>query len=72
MLCIDNEVLKARCLVGKCMHMFVMCFSLLVLSFALYWQVWDRRTLSERDPKPVGILAGHSNGITFVDSKVGY
>ncbi|KAL1432564.1 hypothetical protein MTO96_013312 [Rhipicephalus appendiculatus] len=32
-------------------------------------KVWDRRTLSERDPKPVGILAGHSNGITFVDSK---
>ncbi|XP_077502674.1 DDB1- and CUL4-associated factor 11 isoform X3 [Amblyomma americanum] len=32
-------------------------------------KVWDRRTLSERDPKPVGILAGHCNGITFVDSK---
>lgn len=32
-------------------------------------KVWDRRTLSESDPKPVGILAGHSNGITFVDSK---
>lgn len=32
-------------------------------------KVWDRRTLSEQNPKPVGILAGHSNGITFVDSK---
>lgn len=32
-------------------------------------KVWDRRTLSERDPKPVGILAGHSNGIIFIDSK---
>lgn len=32
-------------------------------------KVWDRRTLSEGNPKPVGILAGHSNGITFVDSK---
>ncbi|XP_056635060.1 DDB1- and CUL4-associated factor 11 isoform X1 [Diorhabda sublineata] len=32
-------------------------------------KVWDRRTLREIGPKPVGILAGHTNGITFIDSK---
>uniref|UniRef100_T1JBZ6 Uncharacterized protein n=1 Tax=Strigamia maritima TaxID=126957 RepID=T1JBZ6_STRMM len=32
-------------------------------------KVWDRRMMSESDPKPVGILAGHRDGITFVDSK---
>lgn len=32
-------------------------------------KVWDRRTLSEASPEPVGILAGHLDGITFVDSK---
>jgi len=31
--------------------------------------VWDRRTLRESEPKPVGVLAGHIDGITFVDSK---
>jgi WD repeat-containing protein 23 len=31
--------------------------------------VWDRRTLRESDPQPVGTLAGHSDGITFIDSK---
>lgn len=30
-------------------------------------QVWDRRMLNESDPRPVGILAGHMDGITFVD-----
>ncbi|XP_060111840.1 DDB1- and CUL4-associated factor 11 [Heteronotia binoei] len=32
-------------------------------------KVWDRRTMRECDPKPVGILAGHRDGITFIDSK---
>ncbi|XP_064598858.1 DDB1- and CUL4-associated factor 11-like isoform X2 [Liolophura sinensis] len=32
-------------------------------------KVWDRRTLSEEQPVPVGILAGHSDGITYIDSK---
>ncbi|KAG8455398.1 hypothetical protein GDO86_001550 [Hymenochirus boettgeri] len=32
-------------------------------------KVWDRRTMREDDPKPVGILAGHQDGITFIDSK---
>ncbi|CAF4240614.1 unnamed protein product, partial [Rotaria magnacalcarata] len=26
--------------------------------------VWDRRALNESQPKPVGIFAGHSSGIT--------
>uniref|UniRef100_A0A8C6X833 DDB1 and CUL4 associated factor 11 n=1 Tax=Naja naja TaxID=35670 RepID=A0A8C6X833_NAJNA len=32
-------------------------------------KVWDRRTMREDDPQPVGILAGHQDGITFIDSK---
>uniref|UniRef100_A0A914V9L9 Sugar transporter SWEET1 n=1 Tax=Plectus sambesii TaxID=2011161 RepID=A0A914V9L9_9BILA len=32
-------------------------------------KVWDRRTLSEERPQPVGVLAGHMDGITFIDSK---
>lgn len=32
-------------------------------------QVWDRRTLNEASPKPVGVLAGHMDGITYIDSK---
>uniref|UniRef100_A0A8D0HR11 DDB1 and CUL4 associated factor 11 n=1 Tax=Sphenodon punctatus TaxID=8508 RepID=A0A8D0HR11_SPHPU len=32
-------------------------------------KVWDRRTMREDDPKPVGQLAGHQDGITFIDSK---
>ncbi|CAJ0966239.1 unnamed protein product [Ranitomeya imitator] len=32
-------------------------------------KVWDRRTMREDDAKPVGILAGHQDGITFIDSK---
>lgn len=27
--------------------------------------------MREDDPKPVGALAGHQDGITFIDSKVG-
>ena len=34
-------------------------------------KVWDRRTMREDDPKPAGALAGHQDGITFIDSKVG-
>ena len=32
-------------------------------------QVWDRRTLNEDYPEPVGVLAGHADGITYLDSK---
>ncbi|CAG5115960.1 unnamed protein product, partial [Candidula unifasciata] len=32
-------------------------------------KVWDRRTLREERPLPVGTLAGHSDGITYIDSK---
>ncbi|XP_040210519.1 DDB1- and CUL4-associated factor 11 isoform X2 [Rana temporaria] len=32
-------------------------------------KVWDRRTMREDDPKPVGVLAGHQDGITYIDSK---
>ncbi|GFR62296.1 DDB1- and CUL4-associated factor 11 [Elysia marginata] len=32
-------------------------------------KVWDRRTLREQHPSPVGVMAGHSDGITFIDSK---
>eukprot|EP00795_Rhopilema_esculentum_P001821 gene1821-16311_t len=31
--------------------------------------VWDRRELKERDPKPVGIFAGHTDGVTYIDTK---
>ncbi|CAF0934816.1 unnamed protein product [Adineta steineri] len=32
--------------------------------------VWDRRALNESQPKPVGIFAGHTNGITFIHSRM--
>ncbi|XP_017779028.1 PREDICTED: DDB1- and CUL4-associated factor 11 [Nicrophorus vespilloides] len=33
-------------------------------------KVWDRRTwIDENDPKPVGMLAGHMDGITYISSK---
>ncbi|XP_054165322.1 DDB1- and CUL4-associated factor 11-like [Oppia nitens] len=32
-------------------------------------KVWDRRTLNETDPKPVGTFSGHVDGITYIDSK---
>ncbi|CAL8292173.1 unnamed protein product [Lota lota] len=32
-------------------------------------KVWDRRTLREDRPQPVGQLAGHRDGVTFIDSK---
>ncbi|XP_015127239.1 DDB1- and CUL4-associated factor 11 isoform X2 [Diachasma alloeum] len=32
-------------------------------------KVWDRRTLNEANPHPVGILAGHTDGITYVDPR---
>ncbi|XP_071487528.1 DDB1- and CUL4-associated factor 11-like [Diadema antillarum] len=32
-------------------------------------KVWDRRMLSDSNAKPVGVLAGHMDGITFIDSK---
>ncbi|XP_033113165.1 DDB1- and CUL4-associated factor 11-like [Anneissia japonica] len=32
-------------------------------------KVWDRRCLSEICPNPVGVFAGHTDGLTYVDSK---
>ena len=32
-------------------------------------KVWDRRTLNETNPRPVGIFAGHVDGITYIDSR---
>lgn len=32
-------------------------------------KVWDRRTLREDNPNPVGVFSGHSNGITYIDSR---
>lgn len=32
-------------------------------------KVWDRRTLDESCPVAVGVLAGHTDGITYIDSK---
>lgn len=32
--------------------------------------VWDRRALNESQPKPVGVFAGHVNGITFIHSRM--
>lgn len=32
-------------------------------------KVWDRRTLKEEHPVPVGTLAGHYDGITYIDPK---
>lgn len=32
-------------------------------------KVWDRRTMRDDDPQPVGVLAGHRDGITFLHSK---
>nr|CAH7741944.1 unnamed protein product [Callosobruchus chinensis] len=32
-------------------------------------KVWDRRSLVENSPKPVGVLAGHTDGVTFIDSR---
>jgi len=32
-------------------------------------KVWDRRALREDNPKPVGVLAGHVDGIAFLDPK---
>jgi len=32
-------------------------------------KVWDRRSLREDDPQPVGVLAGHVDGITYIDPR---
>jgi len=32
-------------------------------------KVWDRRSLREDNPKPVGVLAGHVDGIAFLDPR---
>ena len=31
--------------------------------------MWDRRTLNESNPKPVGVLAGHMDGVTYIDPR---
>ena len=40
--------------------------------YYLLLQVWDRRQLSENCPYPVGVLAGHADGITHIDPRVCY
>lgn len=32
-------------------------------------RIWDRRCLNENNPEPSGILVGHVDGITYIDSK---
>jgi hypothetical protein len=32
-------------------------------------QIWDRRSLRESNPQPVGVLAGHTDGITYLDTR---
>lgn len=32
-------------------------------------KLWDRRCLNETHPEPIGILVGHLDGITYIDSK---
>ena len=29
-------------------------------------KIWDRRSLKESNPHPVGVFAGHVDGITFI------
>ncbi len=32
-------------------------------------KIWDRRSLRESDPAPVGVFAGHVDGITYIDPR---
>lgn len=32
-------------------------------------KIWDRRSLRESNPVPVGVLAGHVDGITYIDPR---
>ena len=32
-------------------------------------KIWDRRSLREDSPKPVGVLAGHVDGIAYISPK---
>ncbi|KAG8227768.1 hypothetical protein J437_LFUL005775, partial [Ladona fulva] len=32
-------------------------------------KVWDRRTLNEFNPRPVGVHAGHMDGVTYIDPR---
>jgi len=32
-------------------------------------KIWDRRSLKESNPHPVGVFAGHVDGITFIDAR---
>lgn len=58
----DNDV-NAVCFVDETTHILAsggddgMC------------KVWDRRSLRESNPRPVGVLAGHSDGIAYIDSR---
>ena len=38
-------------------------------SFILLPQVWDRRSLRESEPQPVGQFIGHSDGLVYITSK---
>jgi len=32
-------------------------------------KIWDKRCLNETDPQPAGVLVGHFDGITYIDSR---
>lgn len=40
-----------------------------IFNIFLSVQVWDRRLVNVSNPSPVGILAGHRDGITYIDSR---
>ena len=42
---------------------------LICTAYGTHFQVWDRRTLQNDDCQAVGILAGHNEGITHLDSR---
>ena len=45
-------------------------FLMFVIYILIFIKVWDRRSLSEEYPKPVGMFAGHTDGITYICAKV--
>lgn len=32
-------------------------------------KIWDKRCLNEADPEPAGVLVGHYDGVTYIDSR---
>ena len=32
-------------------------------------KIWDRRSLRESNPRPVGVFAGHRDGLTYIDPR---